>query len=654
MRNCIIILLISVLSLSAGAQTPFNKGVNLTGWFQAANARQIQFTKYTKHDFINIKSLGCDVIRLPINLNHMTGGSPNYTLDPLFFYFLDSAVTWAEQLNIYLILDNHTFDPNVNTDPNIGTVLNKVWLQMAQRYASRSNYILYEVLNEPHGISAQSWGQIQQTVINTIRTVDTKHTIVVGGVGYNSYNDLATLPVYTDKNLLYTFHFYDPFMFTHQGASWVAPSMEPLSGVPFPYNAAKMPACPASLKGSWIEGSLNYYANDGTVAKVKAMIDIAVNFKNTRNVPVFCGEFGVYIPNSNNTDRVFWYEIVRKYLEEKAIPWTIWDYQGGFGIFNKNSNELFEYDVNTELVQKLGLTVPQQSSFIPKPETSGFALYSDFMGASITDVSSNSGALDFYNNSLPNNGKFCIYWAGAAQYNSVGFGFKPQKDFSTLVAENYALDFIVRGDAANTAFVLRFTDTKTDAADHPWRMDFTIDDKIVPWDKKWHHVRIPLKNFSDAGSYDNNQWYNAVGKFDWKTVARFDIVAEKGALTGKGLWFDNLYLSNQDTAKIYTNIALSLTPELPTYWFNLQVFPNPTNDNLSISYFLPESAVTNVVLYSSTGRVVKVLQSQFQTSGNYNIDLNLKSHAGTALPAGFYICRISTGKFSEMAKIVLL
>jgi len=36
-------------------QTPFNRGVNLTGWFQTSNPRQIQFSKYTKKDFENIK-----------------------------------------------------------------------------------------------------------------------------------------------------------------------------------------------------------------------------------------------------------------------------------------------------------------------------------------------------------------------------------------------------------------------------------------------------------------------------------------------------------------------------------------------------------------------------------------------------------------------
>ena len=44
-------ILLIFAALPSGAQVPFHKGVNLTNWFQAASARQMQFTKYTKKRF---------------------------------------------------------------------------------------------------------------------------------------------------------------------------------------------------------------------------------------------------------------------------------------------------------------------------------------------------------------------------------------------------------------------------------------------------------------------------------------------------------------------------------------------------------------------------------------------------------------------------
>lgn len=341
------------------AQAPFSRGVNLPEWFQTDNARQLQFTKYTKQDFINIKSLGCDVIRLPINMNYMTSGAPNYKFDPLFITLLDSVISWSESLKLYLVLDNHSFDPASSSDGGVGPKLIKVWAQMAAHCKDRSKYLMYEILNEPHDISTRDWGVIQQNVINTIRVEDTKHTIIVGGSNFNHYSELKNLPVFADTNLIYTFHFYDPFLFSHQGAKWTG--MSSISSVPFPYNATKMPDLKASLnKNAWLDSLINNYNVDGTLDKVKSLIDEAVNFRKARNVKIFCGEFGAYIPHSDNADRVYWHDVVRKYLEEKGIPWTIWDYQGGFGLMNANTAGVFDYDLNIPLLQALGLNVPLQ------------------------------------------------------------------------------------------------------------------------------------------------------------------------------------------------------------------------------------------------------------------------------------------------------
>ena len=175
-----------VVSLPA-QEVPFNRGLNLTNWFQVGSAQQIQFTRYTREDFEQIKSLGCDVVRLPINLHFMTNGAPNYTVDPLFYEFLDLVIDWTEELDIHLILDNHTFDPAESTDPAVGDILKIVWPQLAARYRDRSEKLYYEVLNEPHGIEAEVWNTIQGEVIDAIREVDTKHTIIVGGNNFNSY-----------------------------------------------------------------------------------------------------------------------------------------------------------------------------------------------------------------------------------------------------------------------------------------------------------------------------------------------------------------------------------------------------------------------------------------------------------------------------------
>lgn len=358
MKKVLLLLTAICFLIIANAQVPFTKGVNLTEWLQASNVNKINFEKFTKKDFADIKSLGCDVIRLPFNLHGFTKGAPDYVIEPRFLHYLDSAVNWAEELNIYLILDNHSFDPSTNTQPSIENILVKVWPQLAQRYKDRSDYIMYEVLNEPHGIDDAIWNAIQQKAIDAIRSKDTKHTIVIGPASWNSYLNLDKMPVYNDPNLIYTFHFYEPFSFTHQGAGWNTPNMSTLKGVPYPYDASRMPECPANLKGTWVEDALKRYPLQGNAEYIKSQLDIAINFMKSRHVKIFCGEFGALMYNSDNADRVKIYNDTKTYMEANGIAWTSWDYTGSFGLFKKGSDQKFEKDLNVPLLKALGFNVP--------------------------------------------------------------------------------------------------------------------------------------------------------------------------------------------------------------------------------------------------------------------------------------------------------
>jgi endoglucanase len=636
---------------TAEGQTPFNKGVNLTGWFQTSGSGQIQFTEFTKQDLINIKGLGCDVIRLPINMHGMTSGAPDYVPDQLLFSFLDSVVTWAEDLQIYLLIDNHS-ELSSLTPTVMQTELTRLWTHMAQHYASRSDYIIYEILNEPHDISAATWGTIQGEVINAIRTQDTKHKIIVGGTGYNTYTELQNLPVYSDTKLIYTFHFYDPFVFTHQGASWPSPSMEPLTGVPFPYNAAEMPACPASLIGTWIQTGLNNYPTQGTVDYVKSLIDIAVAFKNSRNVPVYCGELGVYKPYSDDADRVYWYGVVRQYLEEKDISWTMWDYKGSFGLFENNTNELFNYDLNIPLTDTLGFNIPFQSEWASRPDSVGFPVYRDYIEQYINDASYTTGTINFYNTDKPNNGIYCISWNNFTQYNTITFDFAPNKDLSRLKNEGYALDFMVRGNTTGIKFDVRFMDTKTSTGDHPWRMSYTIDNTLATWDKKWHHIHIDLSAFSETGSWDNGTWYNAAGLFDWSAIDYLQASSEYTVISGKEVWFDNIHITNLDTAIVRETGVAGMKDVWDDDVVNINVRPNPFQYETNISYTIAKRSNVSLYITDLYGNKVCSLENAVLSPGEYSSAWNGKSSSGTYVPPGIYLCVLNASQKTFACRII--
>ena len=521
----------------------FSRGFNFSKWFETPGAQSIQFTRFVEQDFANVKGLGADVIRLPVNMHSMTLGQPGFILDPLLLKFLDAAVDWAEKYQLYLIIDNHSFDPVAPTDVNIDGILVKVWTQLAERYKDRGEYVIYEVLNEPHGISDKRWGEIQGTVIEAIRKIDTTHSIIVGGTDFNSVEKLFSIPEYDDQNLIYTFHCYDPHLFTHQGATWGEPSLAKLAGLPFPADKKRMPPFPDDLKGTWVEDRFKNYEKDAGYAALSQTLNRVVQFSRERNVPVFCGEFGVYMIQSPAADRVRWYEYFSDALNKRNIPWTSWDYFGGFGIFNSPDGGDFNADLNTGVVKAMGFTPPVQRTKIAKPLNAGFVIYDDFpsrdfsMGYWGADVD-----FSLYDTEAAE-GEYAIRWGNPNQYDIFWIAFDHNGDFSKLAAEGYSLEFKARTNDV-VCFDVRFQNPEN-ASSLPWRMRYSLDDTQIPPDGKWHTINIPLADMREHGAWINasETWLTPQGKFSWNNVKELDFVCEEGGMKNRTVWFDSIKIT---------------------------------------------------------------------------------------------------------------
>jgi len=342
---------------------PFTKGINFTNWLEYKRAELIDPDYYTKRDFENAKKLGCDCIRLPIHFEEICEGIADFTIPEKIFTILDKVVAWAEELELYVIFDFHNATGiDSKTSADVESVLTPLWTQIATRYKEASRYLIYELMNEPHGIEVPLWNEIIGRVFRLVRGIDPNHYIIAGGADWNSFAAMKTLPDFKDDKVIYTFHFYDPHTFTHQGAVWC--NMQRVINIPFPYDKERMPALPEHPTEDEKRRFENYPA-EGTVERVEEFFDQYVEFSIERQAPVFCGEFGCFAPFAKREERVNWYTIVTNLLAERGIARTSWDYYGGFGIYRldcerrgANGEEIaprFPEHLDLEIVKALGL-----------------------------------------------------------------------------------------------------------------------------------------------------------------------------------------------------------------------------------------------------------------------------------------------------------
>ncbi|MFC3197117.1 glycoside hydrolase family 5 protein [Parapedobacter deserti] len=516
---------------------PFSKGVNLSDWFLANSAEDIGKTVYKKTDFEQIKSLGVDVVRVPVRFFRMTGPAPDYALSEVFFEKLDYALDLAEEVGLHLIIDNHSYFSSTPFPQAYGEQqITKVWEQIAVHCKDRSALIHYELFNEPDGnYMATEWPAMQGRMISAIRAIDSTHTIIVGGADANGIEALAHLPEYDDPNLIYTFHFYDPFLFTHQGASWTNPSLEVSGNVPFPYNAATMPAVPPALVGTSFGALYDSYAVEGTIGALKNQLDKAISFAKARNVRLFCGEFGVLMNNAKNTDRCQWYEVVRTYFEEHDIAWTTWDYHNSFGLFVPGEQYRFDVDLNVPLLEALGLNVPPTYNSDGPPNVS---IYTDELSGGMTNESHEpSGSLNFADESISYEGLKSIRWQIGDQWSSIGISIWPTFDLEAQYDADYKLRFAIKSpDKANLQ--VRFVQYKEGHL--PWRNAVTLTDAAYSDQDEWTVFTIPLSDFGETGAVSNG-YHEPIGAFTWRAINRLEFAVEGNEdLVGAVLHLDHI------------------------------------------------------------------------------------------------------------------
>ena len=340
--------------MAKAVPAPFTKGVNFTNWLEFKTAEQIDAEYFTRQDFVNVRSLDCDVVRLPIHFEKICEGNADYAIPAKLFEILDRVAAWAEELKLYVILDFHNnTHADSFTSADVENVLTPIWRQMAEHYKDASEYLIFELMNEPHGIDVELWNEVILRVFRMVRDIDKKHYIIAGGADWNSLSAMKRLPDFRDDKVIYTFHFYDPHTFTHQGASWCY--MDRLVGIPFPYDPDRMPPLPEDPTEQEKE-KMAAYPQQGTIEVVESFFDQYVEFSLERQSPVFCGEFGCYGAFTNHEERVNWYKIVTDLLEERGIARTSWDYYGGFGVFKMDqSQNRFPEDLDMDIVKALGL-----------------------------------------------------------------------------------------------------------------------------------------------------------------------------------------------------------------------------------------------------------------------------------------------------------
>jgi aryl-phospho-beta-D-glucosidase BglC (GH1 family) len=270
---------------------------------------------------------------------------------------LGEVISKALAQDLAVILDLHPsglYKKQLAASDNAVERLTIFWGRLAAYYARLDPaLVFFEVMNEPEMGDVFRWGGIEQREVAEIRRNAPQNTILVSGANYSDIPDLVRLPQFADTNLIYVFHYYEPHIFTHQGASWGEPFWNGLRQVPFPAAEDELGTALGLQTDDYARWQLTQYGLDHwDEHRVAVDMQFAANWAKVRNAPLLCDEFGVYRYYAKPEDRQRWLSRVRQALERNTIGWTMWDYQGGFGVVSKDTGTALE---DSGVLKALGL-----------------------------------------------------------------------------------------------------------------------------------------------------------------------------------------------------------------------------------------------------------------------------------------------------------
>lgn len=315
------------------------RGVNISHWLSQSEQRgEERRAWFVQADVERLAACGFDHLRFPVDEVQLWDEQGERESEA--FELLEQGLGWCEQAGLRAVVDLHIVRShyfNVDSNPLFAESAEQdkfcvLWVDLSRALARWSvDRVCYELLNEPKAPHDDDWNELAARALAEIRAHEPERVVVIDSNGTADPRTFSGLRVPEDEHLILTFHFYDPLLFTHYRASWS--DVKAYEGpIDYPGELAS--------KEDWdaLPESVRFAARKVRVfgpPDIERLLEPALALASETRMPLWCGEFGA-LGTTPDPARERWYRDVITAFERHKIPWTLWDYKGDFGIFDRH------------------------------------------------------------------------------------------------------------------------------------------------------------------------------------------------------------------------------------------------------------------------------------------------------------------------------
>ena len=165
-------------------------------------------------------------MRVPVRWSAYASDTPPYAIDETILARVDRVLDQAARTGLAAIANVHLYE-ELSASPGAERArFLAIWRRIAERDATRPASVAFELLNEPNAAFDDApglWNELARDSLAAVRATNPTRAVLVGPVGFNGIDRLGELELPDDPNLVVSVHYYSPFPFTHQGATWTSP-----------------------------------------------------------------------------------------------------------------------------------------------------------------------------------------------------------------------------------------------------------------------------------------------------------------------------------------------------------------------------------------------------------------------------------------------
>lgn len=335
----------------------YKNGINLGGWLSQYNPEfkvgHAHFDTFiTEKDIALIAGYGLDHVRMPLDYYFFNDDSTPHEYSEAALSYIDRLLEWCAKHSLAVIIDMHrapgySFDTQgENTlldNPASQARFAHMWEMLAKRYLHIRETLTFEILNEIVDTDSTRWNALAAQVTAAIRAIDPTRYVLIGANEYGSVRWLDKLDIYDDENIIYAFHFYEPFLFTHQFARWSPVCKDFATQVAYPGVtpgvAEFMQKFPQHADNPAVKNYVTTYMDK---AHMRKLLQPVFDFMSKTGKVLYCSEFGV-IEDADATSRLAWHKDFYEIMAEAGIGFSVWNYKClNFSFVNRNSTVVAE------------------------------------------------------------------------------------------------------------------------------------------------------------------------------------------------------------------------------------------------------------------------------------------------------------------------